>query len=131
MHEVTQHGLNCWSRSMFEKFGWMLLAYTKGYPNELDGYMENIKDLHTSIKDKIHEVSLPDNKKDLIILKGNIESLLFFSKLMKESLDREYANNDRKERTKPIKHKIQKKELKKKVAKKSFDDISRVYKNMK
>jgi hypothetical protein len=131
MHEVTTHGLNCWTRSMFEKLGWMFLAYTKGYTSELDHYIENIQDLHTSVKEKINEVTLPDNKKDLIILKQNVESLLFFSNLMKESLEKHYENSNREERSKLIKNKIPKKDLKKKISKKSMNDISRLYKHEK
>jgi len=116
---------------MFEKFGWMLLAYTKGYTNELDQFMNSIQDLHTSVKEKINDVTLLDNKKDLIILKENIESLFFFSNLMKESLEKHYENTNKEERSKNIKNKIPKKDLKKKVSKKSMNDISRLYKHEK
>ena len=95
MHEVTHHGLNCWARSLFEKFGWILLAYTKGFPSEIEHYIDNIKDIHIAIKDKIKNTVNQDSKNDLIILKNNIESLMFFSNLMKNSLDEHYSNNNK------------------------------------
>ena len=129
MHEVTHHGLNCWARSLFEKFGWILLAYTKGFPSEIEHYIDNIKDIHIAIKDKIKNTVNQDSKNDLIILKNNIESLMFFSNLMKNSLDEHYSNNNiRNKLGNSIKHKIPKKDIKKKVLKKSMDDMARVHK---
>jgi hypothetical protein len=114
MHEVTNHGLNCWSRSLFEKLGWMLLAYTKGFPNELKNYIENIKDVHTAIKEKINNVVSEDTKNDLVILKENIESLMFFSTLLQKNLDEHYSKVNSGERRKST---VLKKNMKSKLKK--------------
>ena len=117
MHESTHYGLNNWSKAMFEKLGWMLLAYTKGFPNELKYYIENVKDLHTSIKEKINTVHDEDTKADYKILKENVESLLFFSKLMLKSLDDYYVLNESNTRKTNMKKTI-KKPMKKSINKK-------------
>jgi len=116
MHESTHYGLNNWSRAMFEKLGWMLLGYTKGFPNELKHYIECVKDLHTSIKEKMNTVHDEDTKADLKILKENVESLLFFSKLMLKTLDEHYAENKGNSRMANMK-KTMKKPMKKTINK--------------
>jgi hypothetical protein len=94
MYETTHHGLNCWSKHMIEKFGWIIIAYTRGYHHKIDNYAMNLKDVHLAIVEKIKKTEEKDRIDDLKILKENIEKMLFFANLMKMSINEHYTKNN-------------------------------------
>jgi hypothetical protein len=43
MYDTTYYGLNCWSKSLFEKLGWMVLAKKEKDKNNIKCYIESIE----------------------------------------------------------------------------------------
>ena len=76
MYDITFCGLNQWNKSLFEKLGWMVLAYNHGHYDVTDSYIVNIKNLHKAILEKMKDVEDKDKKKDLIIMERNVKILL-------------------------------------------------------
>jgi len=76
MYDVTYHGLHCWSKSLFEKLGWMVLAHSHGHNDETNCYIKNIKNLEKAIKEKIEMIECEDKRNDLMILQRNVKLLL-------------------------------------------------------
>jgi hypothetical protein len=91
MYDITYHGLNCWSNNLFEKLGWMVLAYDKGHKDVTDCYIVNIENLHKAIIEKIKETIDQDKKNDLEIMKRNVEVLLKHCK-------KDFTKNNKKNR---------------------------------
>ena len=88
MYDVTYDGLHYWSKSLFEKLGWMVLAHCHGHNEDTKCYIKNIKSLEKAIKEKIQLTHCEDKKNDLMILQRNVKLLLEhsekdFSKKMK------------------------------------------------
>ena len=85
MHDTTYHGLNCWSKSLFEKLGYMTLAMADGDKKHVQNYIENIEYLvkHIDLKiNKLKKISskeksshLSDKIDDLEILRTNVLTL--------------------------------------------------------
>ncbi len=77
MYDITFHGLNCWSKSLFEKLGYMVLAHHHGHNEDTKCYIKNIKSLEKAIKEKIPTTICEDKKNDLMILQRNVQILLY------------------------------------------------------
>jgi len=85
MHDITYCGLNGWSQSLFEKFGYMILAHNNGDHHSTKCYISNIESLHTYVLEKLehlykmnlkeHSVLLDDKISDMKILRDNIDKL--------------------------------------------------------
>lgn len=85
MHDITYCGLNGWSQSLFEKFGYMILAHNNGDHHSTKCYISNIESLHTYVLEKLehlykmnlkeHSVLLDDKINDMKILRDNIDKL--------------------------------------------------------
>jgi len=85
MHDITYCGLNGWSQSLFEKFGYMILAYNNGDHHSTKCYISNIESLYTYVLEKLeqlykmnlkeHSVLLDDKINDMKILRDNIDKL--------------------------------------------------------
>lgn len=85
MHDITYCGLNGWSQSLFEKFGYMILAHNNGDYHSTKCYISNIESLHTYVLEKLehlykmnlkeHSVLLDDKINDMKILRDNIDKL--------------------------------------------------------
>jgi hypothetical protein len=85
MHDITYCGLNGWSQSLFEKFGYMILAHHNGDHHSTKCYISNIESLHTYVLEKLehlykmnlkeHSVLLDDKINDMKILRDNIDKL--------------------------------------------------------
>jgi hypothetical protein len=87
MHDRTTYGLYCWSKSLFEKLGWMTLAHQDCQLIQLKCYVENIHNLiqHIELKlqylhdlHKKHHSShgLEEKIHDMEILHGNMKVLI-------------------------------------------------------
>lgn len=86
MHDTTTYGLYCWSKSLFEKLGWMTLAHQDCHLIQLKCYVENINILTSHIETKLeflhnlHKKSpssheLENNIHDMKILHDNVKTL--------------------------------------------------------
>jgi len=75
MHAMTFCGVSEWHKSMFEKFGWMLLAKEKGYGFKVVAYKKGIDHLIMTIKQLMGEYYDNDKKHDLAVLLMNVECL--------------------------------------------------------
>ena len=75
MHAMTFCGVSEWHKSMFEKFGWMLLAKEKGYGFKVVAYKKAIDHLLMTIKHLMGEYEENDRKHDLAVLLMNVECL--------------------------------------------------------
>jgi len=87
MHDRTTYGLYCWSKSLFEKLGWMTLAHQDCQLIQLKCYVENIHILIQHIElnlqylhdlHKKHHSShgLEEKIHDMEILHGNMKVLI-------------------------------------------------------
>jgi len=80
MHcHTTIHGLNEWSQSMFEKFGWMILASNEGRTKTITGYLDSLKYLIKCIGEKEKSLQDTDNKNQMKILKESVTILHEFA----------------------------------------------------
>jgi hypothetical protein len=102
---TTYHGLHKWYKDEFEHLGWMVLVKRekitdpnpekKIYMNEkLKMYIQSIKHLRDTLKEKIDSTEDLDRKKDLLILHRNIIGLLEFAN--STLLDSKISNNSKK-----------------------------------
>jgi hypothetical protein len=92
MHDTTYYGLNSWSKHMFEKFGYILLAHDDGDKKYVRYYTENLEYLIKHIDLKINNLKKSkklkcncdhhnlDKINDLEILKKNLLTLHKYSK---------------------------------------------------
>lgn len=76
MYDVSYNGLFYWSKSLFEKLGWMVLAHNSGHIDITKCYIKNIKNLEKAILEKIPKIKCEDKKDDLKILCKNVKVLL-------------------------------------------------------
>ena len=76
MYDITYNGLHHWSKSLFEKLGYMVLAHCHKHDEDTKCYIKNIKSLEKAIKEKIETIHCEDKKNDLIILQRNVKLLL-------------------------------------------------------
>ncbi len=76
MYDATYFGLHQWNKSLFEKLGWMILAFKHKHYDITDSYIINIKNLHKAIDEKIRFTEDKDTKNDLMTMKRNVEILL-------------------------------------------------------
>lgn len=76
MHcHTTIHGLNEWSRAMFEKLGWMVLASNEGRTMTIRGYLDSLKYLIKCIGEKEKALQDVDNKTQMKELKESVRIL--------------------------------------------------------
>jgi len=75
-NEYTFHGLHEWTKAMFEKLGWMLLAKRDGHMDKALSYQNGVKRLRDALEEKIKKTREKDRKDDLTILKNNVETLI-------------------------------------------------------
>lgn len=61
----TLHGLENWTHSVFERFGYMMLAHYKGKHEKIESYKLELSELRDKISNRINEVKDDDKKKDL------------------------------------------------------------------
>lgn len=76
----TMHGLNHWYTECFEKFGWTILAKSRGATDEVQVYINSVSRLKIAIEQKINKVHDKDHKDDLEIMHKNVSILLEHSK---------------------------------------------------
>ena len=74
-HQKTFWALHEWTDAMFEKLGWMLLAKRDGYDEKIKAYLQSIDDLLEALNYKIEKMGDHDKKKDLKILRDDVEVL--------------------------------------------------------
>ena len=74
-HAATMQGINQWYVSMFEKFGWMLLAKEKGMEYKIEPYKKSIDNLLKTIDHVKGEYEDHNRKHDLGVLRMHVEVL--------------------------------------------------------
>lgn len=74
-HQYTLCGLHKWYEAMFEKLGWMILAYRNGWHDMIATYKNSVQRLCDAIANKIKEVREADRKDDLKIMWQNVIEL--------------------------------------------------------
>ena len=82
MHETSFLGLNSWYKNIFEKFGWMILAYRDGDKNQIISFKENIEILSKHINSKIKYLNKLNKKDKNICIIDKVNEL----KIMVENL---------------------------------------------
>lgn len=70
--EITMHGALEWSKALFEKLGWMLLANSHGNVMKIENYKMSIMNCINAIKNKISKVQEKDRQNDLTITLNNL-----------------------------------------------------------
>ena len=73
-YQLTNKSLHEWYTDVFEKFGWMMLAKSKG--DQIISYNHTINKLIHQIECKINAVSDSDIKDDLAIMRDNCQWIL-------------------------------------------------------
>jgi hypothetical protein len=93
MHNRTYLGLQFWTKKMFEKLGYMLLAHRDNQKEQLQSYVDNLKILLLYIENKINYYNSLMNKSknkvtinievkihDMQVLHENVNVLMNFAK---------------------------------------------------
>jgi len=70
--DATFHDLECWSKHLFEKLGWMVLAKNYGMTDKVYSYRTSLHRIRCAIEKKIKKSHDHDKKEDLRILHRNI-----------------------------------------------------------
>ncbi len=78
MYNVTYHGLHNWSKAMFEKLGWMVLAHAHGHQEIVETYLINIGHLMKAIEERKRNLEEKNRKNDMDILMRNMDILKNF-----------------------------------------------------
>lgn len=77
MHfEATFNGLECWTKHMFEKLGWIVLAKNHGHIYKVTSYKKSLGMLKRSLEEKIKATQEQDRVSDLKILHRNVTILI-------------------------------------------------------
>jgi len=76
----TMAQLTHWYSDCFEKYGWIVLAKSRGNTDKILAYINSLNGLKTAIEEKINKVHAKDHKADLKIMHTNISFLLERSK---------------------------------------------------
>ena len=110
-YNVTYNGLHQWSKDMFEKLGWMLLAKRDGYSYKIETYKKSIEHLLNALDEKIKCTHDSDRIEDLKIIHMNVQTL-------KEHVDKDFHTT---QKSKKLSKKLSSKKLssKKSSSKKS------------
>jgi hypothetical protein len=77
--QYTFHTLEHWFKSIYEKFGWMILATHEQNIDKVEHYLKSIKHLINCIDDKIKITVDTDRINDLKILKQQTIYLQHFA----------------------------------------------------
>jgi hypothetical protein len=75
----TFHTLEWWTKDLFEKLGWMILATHEQNLNKVTLYLESINSLLECIEEKIKITKDVDRINDLNIMLLNVEKLKLFA----------------------------------------------------
>lgn len=75
MYQVTYHGVHEWSKAVFEKLGWMVLAADHKHESKIQEYKKGIKHLIAALEQLVQETHDIDRKHDLGVLKANAIAL--------------------------------------------------------
>ena len=74
--KATYSSLTNWYKKMFEKLGFMILAYNKGHDDQINNYINNLYLLKDSLMEALVEINDPDRKRDLKIMLDNLKILI-------------------------------------------------------
>jgi hypothetical protein len=75
MDESTMNGLDHWTKSMFEKLGWILKAQHSGHDCAVRSFQDAANRLEIALAKKIKSVKDVDRKSDLKILQRDVDTL--------------------------------------------------------
>jgi hypothetical protein len=70
--DITMNGALEWSKGLFEKLGWMLLANSHGNVMKIENYKMSIMNCINAIKNKIAKTQEKDRQNDLTITLNNL-----------------------------------------------------------
>ena len=73
---ATFHGLQHWSKHMFEQLGWMILAKKHGLMDKIHAYKNSLQRLKWSMENKMNTMKDSDKKNDLEIMHKNLLCLI-------------------------------------------------------
>jgi len=73
--DATFHGLEYWSKHLFEELGWMILAKNYGMLDKVSTYKASVKRFICAIEQKIKKIKDSDKKEDLKIMHHNMTIL--------------------------------------------------------
>ena len=69
--------LNHWYKSLFDKYGWMVLSiHIKGNEIKVTHYFDSLKRLSMALVNKIDQVKDVDKRRDLEIMSDHLEILI-------------------------------------------------------
>jgi len=74
--DVTLKGINRWFKSVFEQFGYMVLAKSNGMSDKINVYINSVHRLKQAIEDKKTKVYDADKVEDLRIMSTHLDILL-------------------------------------------------------
>ncbi len=117
-YNVTYHGLHCWSKAMFEKLGWMILAKRDGYSYKIETYKKGIEHLLSALDEKIKCTHDADRIEDLQIIHKNVQTL-------KEHVDKDFSSSKMSKKSSKKSKKSSSKKSKKSSSKKSKKSSSK------
>lgn len=87
--EMTLHALERWSRRMFRKWGYVVLALERGDVEKVTHFMQSGKRLLEALNAKTQTVEDTDTRNDLQIMAQNLLTLLRHAKRDATAVDRE------------------------------------------
>ena len=85
--DVTLHGLEKWTCYLYEKLGWMTLAYESGSQDKVSSYLISIKKLKLSIESRLKIITSEDAKIDLTTILLKVKHLY---KIATKLFDKQY-----------------------------------------
>jgi hypothetical protein len=81
-YEVTMNSLGRWHKHLFEHFGWMILAKSKGYKYKVATYKKSINEFLRSAKQLFKEYKESNRCHDIKILFKHARVLRTFAKML-------------------------------------------------
>ena len=81
-YEVTMNSLGRWHKHLFEHFGWMILAKSKGYRYKIATYKKSIKEFLKSARQLFKEYSEGNRRHDIKVLFRHARVLRTFAKML-------------------------------------------------
>ena len=81
-YEVTMNSLGRWHKHLFEHFGWMILAKSKGYRYKIATYKKSINEFLKSAKQLFKEYKEGNRGHDIKILFKHARVLRTFAKML-------------------------------------------------
>ena len=79
IHYATFFGLYHWARSMYQRLGYMVLAYQSGYYDSVESYLRTLLHLMQKIEERLTITQDYDRRRDLVALHDQVYTLYSFA----------------------------------------------------